>query len=492
MATDGPTGPISARSGIPIDPPGSGARLQGFRLARRASRGDRAAFEQIFRRHHQELYRYSLAIVHDRDDAEDVMQATMAAALRALPGEDRRIDIRPWLFRIAHNESISLLRRRRPDQLDEASIPERAGGSQEETLEIRDRLRRLVGDLNDLPERQRAALVMRELSGLSYDEIGEALTCSEGGARQAVFEARTALRELEEGREMECEEVRRAISERDGRRLRARKLRAHLSGCDGCSGFAAAIPARRADLSSLCPPLPAAAAGTILTGLLGGGGGAATGAGAAGIAGGGMAASLAIKGGSIAAAIALAAGVADVGGLIDIPNPVAGSKASTAERPAPAPAAADARPQPDSTGSAGTQPASNHAGPARAGDRGDVGPGRDDGSGSGGSGGPGSLSGSAGAPGNSASTPAPAPAQDAGPPATSGNSSTAPGQTGATPGGGSVDAPGQTGVLPDNATTAPGHSAVPPGNSATAPGQTATTPPGQSSNNGNANGNDSK
>ena len=371
MATDGPAGPTSARSAIPIDPPSSGGRLQGIRLARRASRGDRAAFEQIFRRHHQELYRYSLAIVHDREDAEDAMQATMAAALRALPGEDRRIDIRPWLFRIAHNESISLLRRRPPDQLDEASIPEREGESQEDRLAIRDRLRRLVLDLNGLPERQRAALVMRELSGLSYEEIGEALTCSEGGARQAVYEARTALRELEEGRDMECEAVRRAISERDGRRLRGRKLRAHLNGCDGCSGFAAAIPARRADLGSLCPPLPAAAAGTILTGLLGGGGGAATGAGAAGIAGGGMAASLAIKGGSIAAAIALAAGAADVGGLIDLPNPVAGSKASTADPAAPDPTAADARAQPASAASTGTGP-SNHAGSAHPGDGGDA------------------------------------------------------------------------------------------------------------------------
>ena len=488
MATDGP-GPTSARSAIPIDPPSSGGRLQGIRLARRASRGDRAAFEQIFRRHHQELYRYSLAIVHDREDAEDAMQATMAAALRALPGEDRRIDIRPWLFRIAHNESISLLRRRRPDQLDEASIPEREGESQEDRLAIRDRLRRLVLDLNGLPERQRAALVMRELSGLSYEEIGEALTCSEGGARQAVYEARTALRELEEGRDMECEAVRRAISERDGRRLRGRKLRAHLNGCDGCSGFAAAIPARRADLGSLCPPLPAAAAGTILTGLFGGGGGAATGAGAAGIAGGGMAASLAIKGGSIAAAIALAAGAADVGGLIDLPNPVAGSKASTADPAAPDPTAADARaqPAPAASASTGTGP-SNHAGSAHPGDGGDrAGSGRGHGSGGGGQG---SLGDTTGAPGNSAS--APAPAQSAGPPAGSGNSSTSPGQTGAAPGGGSADAPGQTGVLPGNAATAPGHSAVPPGNSATAPGQTGATPPGQSSNPGNANGADSK
>ena len=60
-----------------------------------------------------------------------------------------------------------------------------------------DRLRRLVSDLGELPERQSSALIMRELSGLSYAEIGGALACSEGGARQAVFEARTALRDLQ-------------------------------------------------------------------------------------------------------------------------------------------------------------------------------------------------------------------------------------------------------------------------------------------------------
>ena len=63
----------------------------------------------------------------------------------------------------------------------------------------------------------------------------------QGGARQAVYEARTSLRDREEGRAMECEHVRKAISDRDGRRLRGRKLRAHLNGCDGCRGFAASI-----------------------------------------------------------------------------------------------------------------------------------------------------------------------------------------------------------------------------------------------------------
>src|SRR5919197_3975178 len=83
-------------------------------LARLAARGDRRAFAAIYERHHVELYRYCRALCGDPDDASDALQSTMAAALRALPGETRTIAVRPWLFRIAHNESVSLLRRRRP------------------------------------------------------------------------------------------------------------------------------------------------------------------------------------------------------------------------------------------------------------------------------------------------------------------------------------------------------------------------------------------
>ena len=311
-----------------------GGRLDALRLSRRAKRGDRGAFEEIFRRHHQELYRYCLAIVGDRHDAEDALQATMAAALRSLPGEERDIDIRPWLFRVAHNESISMLRRRRATAEAGEELVDGVGASQEAELATRERLRSLVADLGELPDRQRSAIVMRELTGLSYGEIGTALTCSEGAARQAVYEARTALREREEGRDMECEHVRRAISDRDGRRLRGRKIKAHLAGCDGCAGFAASIAQRRSDLRALFPPLPAAAAGAMLSGLVGGGSGAAAGGGAAGAgaaaAGGGLAVSAAVKGGSLAAAIAIAAGAADVGGLIDLPNPIGGKSQPSA------------------------------------------------------------------------------------------------------------------------------------------------------------------
>lgn len=312
------------------------------RLTRAAAAGDPRAFEEIFRAYHQEIYRYCLAILHDVGDAEDAMQATMAAALRALPGEEREIALKPWLYRVAHNEAISVLRRRR-DSVAPEDLPESGEASAAEDAERRERLRALVTDLNALPERQRGALVMRELSGLEYEEIGAFLGCSEPAARQAVYEARLALRERSKGRDMSCEEARRAISDGDRRRLRGRKLKAHLASCEGCRDFQAAIDVRRDDFQALCPALPAAAASGMLAGLIGaasanaagtgaaaGGGAVAAGAGggaAAGLAGaGGAAAGLAGTGAAkvaaVAAAAVIAAGAGEATGVIDVPGPI--------------------------------------------------------------------------------------------------------------------------------------------------------------------------
>ncbi len=182
-----------------------------------------------------------------RAAVDDVEGAAGAA------GGGREIRLRPWLFRVAHNESIAILRERQPAASGSRG-PRPAGGVEPEAAAERsERLRTLVSDLKQLPDRQRSALVMRELSGLGYAEIAAALDCGEGAARQTVYEARVALQTRAEGRQMECEEARRAISAGDRRRLRGRKLRAHLSGCDGCSDFEAAIAARRAGISPRSP-----------------------------------------------------------------------------------------------------------------------------------------------------------------------------------------------------------------------------------------------
>jgi RNA polymerase sigma factor (sigma-70 family) len=464
----------------------------------RAARRDRRAFERLYATYHQEIYRYCLSILRRREDAEDALQATMAAALRALPGEKREIALRPWLFRVAHNESITLLRqRRRSAEVDEEEVTGVASGSAADEAVDRDRLRTLVADLRSLPERQSSALVMRELSGLDYDEIGEALTCSGAAARQTVYEARSALRGIEEGREMDCTEVRHAISDRDGRRLRGRKIKAHIESCDGCRGFAASIDRRKADLGALFPPLPAMAATAMLSGLLGGGGtsgavtaGTVAGVGGGGIGGVGLAGSAAIKGASVLAAAVLAAGAADVSGVIDLPLP---GGSSGGNEPAATPASNDS---PAGMSSSGARDSSSGSTQSQGGSQGDSGhaPGN-----SGTNGKPGHAPGHSGSsPGNSANAPghsstAPgnsgsAPGQSATSP---GNSSEAPGHSATSPGN-SGSAPGHSSVSPGNSAAAPGHSSVSPGNSASAPGHSSTSPgnsgsaPGQTGSPGNS------
>jgi RNA polymerase sigma factor (sigma-70 family) len=295
--------------------------LSDARLARQATGGDERAFAAIYRRYHQDLYRFCLSILGRSEDAQEALQNTMVKALRSLPGEQREIQLKPWLYRVAHNESIDLLRKRRDGpELDAGQ----AGGAMEiaEAVALRERLGRLLADLGELPERQRSALVMRELGGLGYEQIGEAFETSVSVARQTVYEARLNLRELEAGREMSCDRVTQQLSEADGRITRRRDIQAHLRACPECRTFRDSIDTRRHDLAALSP-LPAALGVSILHGLAGGQAATSVGAGtAAAGAGTGVgkvaAASVTLK---VVATVAVVATVgvtaADRGGLID-------------------------------------------------------------------------------------------------------------------------------------------------------------------------------
>jgi RNA polymerase sigma factor (sigma-70 family) len=235
-------------------------------LARHAARGSERAFAVLYERYHQQLYRYCRSILRDDPDAQDALQSTFAGALQALRRNQRNAPLRPWLYRIAHNEAISLLRRRSRDTADELNAESMGvGSSVEQQAADRARWQSLVEDIGLLPDRQRGALLLRELSGLSHEEIAIALRTTTSAAKQAIFEARQALAELEEGRAMKCEEVRRQISEGDRRVLRGRRVGAHLRECSACEAFALAIPARRTQLRALAPALPPAAAATVLT-----------------------------------------------------------------------------------------------------------------------------------------------------------------------------------------------------------------------------------
>lgn len=324
------TAPRSTGAGVSV-------LLSDDRLAKRATEGDQRAFTAIFQRYHQSLYRFCVAIVGNPHDAQDALQNTMVKVLKALPGEERRIELKPWLYRIAHNESIELLRRRpAADQLDPELVARGSGLSEEAA--VRERLRGLIADLGELPERQRGALVMRELAGLDFAEIGAALGTSSAVARQTAYEARLALHQMDAGREMTCETVTRVLSEHDGRVVRRRDLRAHLRSCSDCRRFRDEIDCRRRELTALSP-LPAAAAAGILHGLLGGGGSGGSGGGLAAALGAGAAKSagapVVIKSAvAVVAVAAVGAAVVDRSSLVDPSSDHGGSQVTHSRAPA--------------------------------------------------------------------------------------------------------------------------------------------------------------
>ncbi len=210
--------------------------LSDERLAKEVGAGRESAFTSLFNRYHQQLYRYCRSLTGSDQDAQDALQSTFANALIALRAARRNAPLRPWLYRIAHNESISLVRSRRPT----LEVPEELASTVDvhESAQQRERLATLVVDLQELPERQRGALVMRELNGLSHEEIAQALQVSVGAAKQTIFEARRSLLEFAEGRAMGCDDVLRILSDADGRSLRGRRIRGHLRNCSSCSAFA--------------------------------------------------------------------------------------------------------------------------------------------------------------------------------------------------------------------------------------------------------------
>ena len=310
------------------------------RLAGRAARGDRHAFAELYRRHHQRLYRYCLSLVGDPEDAADALQATMAKALSSLERGETVKNVRPWLFRIAHNAAIDVIRLRRPraplEEIEEIEASALTAPSAASQAQSREDLAEVVSDIRGLPERQGSALVMRELSELSYTEIAGALETSPLAARQLVHQARSLLHDNRAGRTMDCYAVRQALDETDGRRPRDRRIRAHLSACRDCEAYRRSIRSRRSVLAALAPPLTPAAASEIFARLF-----PSSSAPGAGLAAGGLTAgAVKLAGGSgiVNAATAAAVGavaVAAVGGAVMAGGALLGSDDVGSRAPGP-------------------------------------------------------------------------------------------------------------------------------------------------------------
>ena len=248
-------------------------------LARAAGRGDVRAFEALYERHHRPLLSFARHMLGRSHDAEDVVQHTFVAADRAFCAGKVPNAVRAWLYTVARNRCVSLLRARRDEQaLHDAAVPTTENLAHE--VEQRDDLRALLADVRALPDDQRAALLLAELGDLSHAEVAAVIGVRPGKVRALVFQARETLMAFAHARAIPCQSIREELAVATGAGLRRRHLRNHLAQCPDCSDYAARVRAQRASLAAILPVVPTVALRDGVLAALGGGGAAAVGAGA--------------------------------------------------------------------------------------------------------------------------------------------------------------------------------------------------------------------
>jgi RNA polymerase sigma factor (sigma-70 family) len=321
-------------------------------LVTRVRGGDDRAFELVYDRYAAGLLAFCAHMLGSRDEAEDAMQHTFMSAYAALRRADGTpIRLKAWLYTIARNRCLSMLRARREHvAFDESRAP--TDGLADE-LDRRDALRGLVGDLAHLPDDQRAALVLFELGDHSQDEIAEVLGVRREKVKALVFQARESLAGWRKARETPCSEIREQLATLRGAALKRATLRRHIERCDGCREFQAEVRRQRAALAATLPIVPSAALkATVLGSILGGGGGGL----AAGAAGLGAAQGLAAKT-LLCAVVAGGAGSAGYVTVHELETPHRGGAKQAQVAPAPKPRHAQARAPQATTGAQALAPA---------------------------------------------------------------------------------------------------------------------------------------
>jgi RNA polymerase sigma factor (sigma-70 family) len=341
------------------------------RLIALTRRGHHGAFEALVQRYQPRLLAFCRHMLGSQEDAEDVLQEVFTAAFNAMCADDRPINARPWLYRIARNRSLNHLRRPQPSGQDSMDIFERDGGaSTADTVHKREEFRQIVADVHELPETQRTALLLREIDALSYDQIAEAMDTTIPSVKSLLVRARVSLAEAAESRLLTCEEVRLELGQvAEGLSRTTAPVRRHLKACDRCRGFRGELRKTTRALAAVYPIGPlifikklwfakasvggASAAGAAASGGAAGGGGVA---GVAMTAAGGLTASGAVSAGvstlASKAAAGMAAAVIVTAGAVEVKNvserhfaaPVPRVAAAPAPRPAAEHPAPDARP----------------------------------------------------------------------------------------------------------------------------------------------------
>jgi RNA polymerase sigma factor (sigma-70 family) len=286
-------------------------------LVRLTRAGDSGAFEALYDRHARGILSFCRHMLGSKEEAEDAVQHTFLAAHRDLVSSEKPIQLKAWLYTIARNRCLSILRSRKEERALE-DVPEPSVEGLASQVQQRQDLQEMLVDLRRLPDDQRAALVLSELGDLTHEEIGQTLGVRKDKVKALVFQARESLASSRTARDADCAEIQEQLAVLRGGALRRTQLRRHVEVCPACASFKAEVHRQRAALGVLLPVAPSLAlkeaviAGTVAAGgggMIGGGGAAAGGGRRAAATGGGKA--LIAK----VATLAVVAGTATGGGL---------------------------------------------------------------------------------------------------------------------------------------------------------------------------------
>src|ERR687894_1422441 len=223
------------------------ALITDHELVAAVRRGDDRAFEQLYQRYQRRIAAYVYGMVKDHGRTEDITQEVFVSALRRMRQTERPIVFKPWIYEIAKNACIDAYRRgRRAEEVsfdaDDRLSPSdygrlvATGPGPDDALDAKEDLDHLCGAFGGLSESHHQILVMRELEGLSYKDIGERMGMSRPAVESTLFRARKRLGEeydeLASG--ARCLRVQAIIADAAGARVwlrDQRQLARHVSHC---------------------------------------------------------------------------------------------------------------------------------------------------------------------------------------------------------------------------------------------------------------------
>jgi RNA polymerase sigma factor (sigma-70 family) len=228
------------------------------RLVALTRRGNQAAYEALVARYQARLLAFCRHMLGSREDAEDVLQEVFAAAFNAMIADERPLNVRPWLYRIARNRSLNHLRRVQAIGVDSMDIHlSENGASTADKVHRREEFRLLVQDVQGLPESQRTALLLREIDALSYEQIAEAMETTVPSVKSLLVRARVSLAEAAEARRLTCDEVRDELGEvAEGLRRVTPSVRRHMRTCERCAAFRKQLRQTNKALAAVFPVGP--------------------------------------------------------------------------------------------------------------------------------------------------------------------------------------------------------------------------------------------